>query len=126
MILVYPLLLLVALVLVRRGRGRGSDGWDGFAAWTAAGAAFTFSLLTGLSIGLFLLPIVVLAIVWAIRRAPDFRSMLGLLGGAGVILLVIAGLHDAASSWLIPGVALGGVAVTSFAAVRWADRHRTR
>jgi preprotein translocase subunit SecG len=123
-ILVYPLLLLVALVLVRRGRGRGSDGWDGFAVWAAAGAAFTFSLLTGLSIGLFLLPIVVLAIVWAIRRAPDFRAMLGFLGGAGLILL-IAWLHEAASSWLIPGVALGGVAVTSLAAVRWVDRHRT-
>jgi preprotein translocase subunit SecG len=124
-ILVYPLLLLVALVLVRRGRGRSSDGWDGFTAWAAAGAAFTFSLLTGLSVGLFLLPIVVLAMVWAIRRAPDFRSMLGFLGGTGLILLVIAGLHDAATRWLIPGVALGGVAVTSFAAVRWVDRHRT-
>ncbi len=126
MILVYPLLLLVAFVLVRRGRGSGSDGWDGFAAWAAAGAAFTFSLLTGLSIGLFLLPIAVLAIVWALRRAPDFRSMLGFLGGAGLILLVIAGLQDAASSWLIPGVALCGMAVTSFAAVRCLDRHRTR
>jgi hypothetical protein len=124
-ILVYPLLLVLAFVLVRRRRGSGGDGWDGFAAWAAAGAAFTFSLLTGLSIGLFLLPIVVLAIVWAIRRAPDFRSMLGFLAGAGLILLGIAGLHDAASGWLIPGVVLCGMAVTSFAAVRCLDRHRT-
>jgi hypothetical protein len=122
MILVYPLLLLVALVVVRRRRGSGRDAWGGFAAWAAAGAAFTFSLVTGLSIGLLLLPLVVLTIAWAIRRAPDFLSMLGFLGGAGVILLVTAGLHAAAGSWLIPGAALCGGAVTSFAAARRVDR----
>jgi preprotein translocase subunit SecG len=124
-ILVYPLLLLVALLIVQRGRGRGGAGWGGFAAWVAAGAAFTFSLLTGLSIGLFLLPVVVLAIAWAIRRAPDFRSMLGFVGGAGLILLVIAALHGAAIGWLVPGVALGGIALISFVAARGVDKHRT-
>jgi hypothetical protein len=124
-ILVYPLLLVGAVVMVARARGGDGPSWSGFAIWSVAGAAFTFSLLTGLSIGLFLLPLVVLALGLAVRRAPDFRSMLGLAAGAALILLLIAALHHAATGWLMPGLAVGGVAVASFAAAR-SGRHRLR
>jgi hypothetical protein len=125
-ILLYPLLLIVAAVIVWRTRARRGAGWSGFVAWCLAGASFTFSLLTGFSIGLFLLPLVVLAIYLAIRLAPGFRATLGFIGGIGAILLVIASIHNAAMDWLIPGVALSGVALASFATLLGIDRHRTR
>jgi hypothetical protein len=82
-ILIYPLLLIVAAVIIWRTRARRGAGWSGFMAWYVAGALFTFSLLTGFSIGLFLLPLVVLAIYSAIRLAPGFRAALGFIGGSG-------------------------------------------
>lgn len=125
MILIYPLLLIVAAVIIWRTTTRRGAGWSGFMAWYVAGALFTFSLLTGFSIGIFLLPLVVLAIYLAIRLAPGFRAALGFIGGIGAILLVIASIHNAAVDWLIPGVALTGIALASFVTLLSIDRHRT-
>ena len=89
MILVYPLLLIAAVVLMRRQPpGRSRPGWRGFALWTVAGALFTFSLLTGFSIGLFLLPLVVIALYAAVRFAPDARA-LGFFAGIGAIVVAL-------------------------------------
>jgi hypothetical protein len=118
--------LVAAVVRVGRARGEGSASWFGFAIWAVAGAVFTFSLLTGLSIGLFLLPLVVLAIGLAVRVASEVRSMLGFAAGIALILLVVAAIHDAATGWLVPGIALAGIAVASFAGGCRIDRHRTR
>jgi hypothetical protein len=59
MIFVIPLVLGAAILALRGAkrdaRVAGAQGrW--FLAWAAAGAALTFSFLTGLSIGLFVLP----------------------------------------------------------------------
>jgi hypothetical protein len=84
-IAIYPLLLVWAAVLIRRRKQEPRPGWAGFTVWTAAGAVFTFSLLTGLSIGLLLLPFVVAALYLAARSAPDFRASIGFVAGIGVV-----------------------------------------
>ena len=113
---IYPLLLIWAAVLIRRTKETRRAGWSGFAAWCLAGALFTFSLLTGFSIGLFLLPLVVAALYLAARSAPDFRAALGFVAGIGVILLILASINNFSIGWLIPGVALGAAAFASFVA----------
>ena len=79
-----------------------------------AGVVYSFSLLTGFSIGLFLLPIVVVALYGAARVAPDFRASLGLLAGIGLTLLGVASIHNFSAGWLISGAAFGAVALGSF------------
>ena len=116
MIGIYPLLLIWAAVLIRRTKKRRRAGWSGFAAWCLAGALFSFSLLTGFSIGLFLLPLVVAALYLAVRSAPDFRAALGFVAGIGVILLILASINKFSIGWLIPGVAFGAAAFASFVA----------
>ncbi len=123
-ILIYPLLLICSAVLIWRTKARRSAGWSGFAAWCVAGALFVFSLLTGLSIGLFLLPLVVAALYLAVRSAPDFRASLGFVAGIGVILLVVASIHNFARGWLIAGVAFSAVALASFLAAEQVNRNR--
>src|SRR5207244_10746776 len=112
----YPRLLVWAAVLIWRTKGRHRSGWSGFSAWCLAGALFTFSLLTGFSIGLFLLPLVVAAVYLAVRSAPDFRAALGFVAGLGMILLIFASINKFSIGWLIPGVAFGAAAFASFVA----------
>ncbi len=121
---IYPLLVIWAAVLIRRTKGSRRAGWSGFAAWCAAGALFTFSLLTGFSIGLFLLPLVAAALYLAVRSAPDFRASLGFVAGIGVILLVLASINNFSMGWLIPGVAFSAAAFASFLAAGQVDRRR--
>ncbi|MFL5909037.1 MAG: hypothetical protein ACJ768_00475 [Gaiellaceae bacterium] len=90
MILAYPALLIGTFVLMRTWTPRvAGSGWRGFALWTLAGALFTFSLLTGLSIGLLLLPLVVVALGIAVRSAPNVRASLGFVAGSGAIVLAL-------------------------------------
>jgi len=74
-ILLYPLLLIVAGIQLRRRLVRGGRfGWQAAAAWSVASVLFVFSLLTGLSIGLLLLPLVVLSFGFAlvlVRQPPN-------------------------------------------------------
>jgi hypothetical protein len=122
---IYPLFLIWAAVLIRRSTRTCRAGWAGFSAWTVAGAIFTFSLLTGLSIGLLLLPLVAAALYLAIRSAPDFRASLGFFAGTGVVLLVVASIHNFSIGWLIPGVVFAAIALASFAAVAEKTRRDT-
>lgn len=124
MIGIYPLLLIWAAVLIRRTEGKRRAGWPGFAAWSVAGAVFTFSLLTGFSIGLFLLPVVFVVLYLAVRSAPDFQASLGFVAGIGVILLVFASINSFSTGWLIPGVAFSALALTSFMAAEQLTRRR--
>lgn len=96
MILVFPVaLVLCAIVLVRaRGRTEGR-GPFWFGAWVLTGAALTFSFLTGLSIGIFVLPFAIGLLVLVVRRSPQLPEAAGLVSGIGVILLVVAFLHRA-------------------------------
>jgi hypothetical protein len=89
-ILVYPALLVLAALIARRSlRSRRGPGW--FAAWAVAGMLFAFSLATGFSIGLFLLPVAAVVLFWVASRAPRWREASGfLVGVAGIAALLVA------------------------------------
>ena len=124
MIGIYPLLVIWAAVLIRRTNAGHRAGWLGFAAWSAAGALFTFSLLTGFSIGLFLLPLVAAGLYLAVRAAPDFRASFGFMAGIGLILLVLASINNFSLGWLVPGVGFISAAFVSFVAAEESNRRR--
>ena len=124
MIAIFPLLLIWAALRIRRTKQRGRAGWAGFAAWTVAGAIFTFSLLTGFSIGLFLLPVVAAMLYLAVRAAPDFRASLGFVAGVGLTLLVLASINNFSIGWLIPGVVFSVIALASFTTAEQVARRR--
>jgi len=118
-------------------------GWPGFALWAVAGGLLFLSLLTGLSIGLFILPLAVVAIVVAALRARGWREAVGGVAGIGAVCLVIAfqsrdynpcpesgvltvppgdtsiecGGVDA-TPWLIVGIALVSVSVLAYVFIR--------
>jgi hypothetical protein len=68
-------------------------GWWRFAAWVFAGGLTAFAWITGFSIGLFLLPLAVLAIWFVARKSRIWPEILGLVGGLGVVGLVIAAIN---------------------------------
>jgi hypothetical protein len=108
--LVYPLLL-VAFVYVARSRSAtvaGGRGWWSFAAWAASGALFLFSLATGFSIGLFLLPVVTLVGVVVARASPRRDEALGFACGALAVVAFLLFLNGAG----VEAVAAGTVAAT--------------
>jgi hypothetical protein len=149
MIVLYPAVVLAAAVIVWRGtRSRGDArrrGWRWFAAWAAAGAAITFSFLTGLSIGLFVLPAAAALLLWVARAAPRLAEAIGFVAGLGSMLVLVGllnrdytpcpagGLSLPAGSppgssvscggldpmpWLIAGLVVSAVAVVGYAAIR--------
>jgi hypothetical protein len=91
MIVLYPVILVGAVYLAWKSaqRGLGSRGWIWFGAWVVAGALFTFSLLTGFSIGLVLLPVSAFAVFWLALHAPHMREIAGFPVGALVVIAVV-------------------------------------
>jgi hypothetical protein len=88
-ILLYPVVLVAAVVMMRRAEGKNAqDGARWFGWWTAAGGLFTFSLLTGFSIGLFVLPLATALLLWVARRAPG-REAIGFVEGVGIVLITV-------------------------------------
>jgi hypothetical protein len=73
--------------------------WGWFAAWAAVGAGYAFCLLALPSIGLFLLPVPVVATLLLVRRPSERRAATrgraGLIAGAGLPLLYVAWLNRA-------------------------------
>ena len=64
--------------------------WRWFAAWAAAGGLLVFSILAGLSIGIFVLPFALVA-VWLVQRFAGWGpEVVGGIAGAGVVALVVA------------------------------------
>jgi len=127
MIVVFPLLAIAATVIALRSaeRGLGSAGthWRWFVAWSVAGAALTFSFLTGLSIGLFVLPLAAVLLLWVARRAPHLPDALGFVEGIAVLLLLVAFLNRAGSGvdpapWLEAGLSLGGFTLVAYVLLR--------
>jgi len=128
MIIVFPILLVAATFLtLRRAEGRrsASDGarWRWFAAWSAAGAAMSFSFLTGLSIGLFVLPLGAALLLWVARNAPQLRDALGFVAGIGAVLVLVALLNRAGTGvdpipWFLAGLTLGGLALLAYGVLR--------
>jgi hypothetical protein len=92
MALLYPVLLVLALDVARRSRFRsGGIGLHWFSFWGLAGFLISFSFITGLSIGLFILPLAAAVLLAAARLSPHIVEATGfLLGIAGTALLVVA------------------------------------
>src|SRR5690349_15036940 len=66
-------------------------GW--IAAWTLAGVALLFALLSAMTIGLFILPFAILAVVALARRPAAFPAWPSVLFGTGLPLLFVAYLN---------------------------------
>jgi hypothetical protein len=91
MIIIWPMLLLVATVWAwRRRAAPGGRGLFWGAAWAAAGFLMSFSLVTGLSIGLFVLPFAAVLLLWVARRAPHLVEASGFLCGVAATAVLVA------------------------------------
>jgi FtsH-binding integral membrane protein len=64
--------------------------WPWFCAWALVGALLTFSFLTGLSIGLFVMPLGLVALAVVARKTPGRSETAGFLAGMGAIFLLVA------------------------------------
>jgi hypothetical protein len=69
--------------------------WAWFAVWFIVGAGYAASLLGAASIGLFLLPLPVLATILLARRPHANSGLPGLISGLGIPLLHVAYLNRA-------------------------------
>lgn len=125
--MLYPVLLVVAGAIVlhrlatappaRRSR------WQWFAAWCATGAVFSFSFVTGLSIGLLILPFATVLLLLTAWFAPGEAEALGFVAGIGLVLLLIAfiqrdGEHLNPAPWLLVGIFACMLAVGGYVIVR--------
>jgi hypothetical protein len=95
MIILCPLLLIAAAVLAWRSRTQRGRGPLWFAGWTAAGFLFTFSLITGLSIGLFILPLAAFALLLVAHRLPHLLEAAGFLVGVAATAVVVVVIGNA-------------------------------
>ena len=87
---IYPLLLLAAALRAWRRRGDvGGQGWPWFLWWSLAGFVFSLSFVTGLSIGLFLLPFAAALLLWVAGRAPHARPAIGFLVGVAATAALV-------------------------------------
>ena len=118
-------------------------GWKAFVGWSLAGGLVAFAWITGFSIGVFVLPFAVAAVLVTAMRASGWPEAIGVVAGAGVVSLVIAFLSrghkpcpesgvltvppgetsvECGGSdpipWLIGGIALVSVSVVAHALVR--------
>ncbi len=88
------LLIVAAIVLSNRHDGPGrTGGWRWFFAWTGVGALFTLTYLTGLSIGLFLLPVAAAVFYFVARRSVLWAERIGFVEGVGAMFLLVAFLN---------------------------------
>jgi len=67
--------------------------WRWFAAWLLVGGLYAFSLLSMLTIGLFILPLPVLATVLLSRRSETRSGLPGLVAGIALPLFYVAALN---------------------------------
>jgi hypothetical protein len=89
-ILAWPLLLVIASFVAKMRRGeQGGRGWLWFLAWNLAGFLMSFSLITGFSIGLFILPLAAATLLWVSWSAPHLREASGFAAGIGETGLLI-------------------------------------
>ena len=123
MIFLFPFLLIVATLIAlrnaKRGVGFGGTHWPWFAAWSVAGGLLAFSFVTGLSIGLFVLPLASVVLVWVARRTPRLADALGFVEGVGALCVLVAFLNRAGNGvdpmpWLLAGVSLAGLAPVAY------------
>lgn len=86
--------MLIAAVLGWSRRGQpGGRGWYWLFAWSVAGFLMSFSLITGLSIGLLILPFAAGMLIWTTLRSPHLREAAGFLAGLAATAVLIAALN---------------------------------
>lgn len=94
MVLAWPLLAVVAALVARyRGPTNAGRGWRWSLAWVAAGFLWSFSLITGFSIGLLLLPIAAVVVLWVASQSPHLLEALGFVGGLAVTAVVVTAIQ---------------------------------
>jgi hypothetical protein len=113
-IVLYPALLIAAIVVIIRRDREGGHGWGWFVAWSFAGAAFFFSFLTGLSIGLLLLPAVAVVVLFVAARAPHAAESAGFVAGVGLVIVGVS-LASWHPGWLLIGAALAAAGIATYA-----------
>lgn len=126
MIVLYPVLMVVAVVIALIRSATTSSprrGWPWFAAWCATGAFFAFSYVTGLSIGLLILPFAALLLLLIAWYAPGFSEALGFVAGIGLVLLLIGFVqHDGEqmnpAPYLLSGIFTCMLALGAYVIVR--------
>ena len=82
--------------------------WAWFAAWLIIGAGYALSLLGAASIGLFVLPLPVLATILLARRQHAHSGLPGLISGLGIPLLYVAYLNRAGPGTICTTITGGG------------------
>jgi hypothetical protein len=87
---------------------RTGPRWAWFAAWLIIGAGYALSLLGAASIGLFVLPLPVLATILLARRQRVHGGLPGLISGLGVPLLYLAYLNRAGPGTICTTITGGG------------------
>jgi len=70
-----------------------SSAWAFFVAWAVIGATYCLSVLTVLSIGIFVLPLALLLTALVATRRGGATGLLGVVAGLGVPLLYVAFLN---------------------------------
>ena len=65
-------------------------GWIAFLEWSGAAAALVFAVISAASVGLFILPLALVASLLVARDARIWPEGLGALGGAGIVFLAVA------------------------------------
>lgn len=83
-------------------------GWAWFLAWLAVGAAYALSVLGMMTIGIFVLPIAVIATVILATRRHATDGLAGLSPGVGLALLYIAFLNRAGPGTICTANSGGG------------------
>src|SRR3712207_3603718 len=79
--------MLYASVCMERTRYRG---WKGFLLWAVVGMLYGFAGLAMLSIGIFVLPIAVIATIAAARAVRVWPEVLGIMQGPAAACLFLA------------------------------------
>jgi hypothetical protein len=87
--------------------------WGWFVAWIAVGGAYSFFLLAMMTIGLFLLPIPVLATIALARSDRAFTGSPGLISGLGIPLYWVAYLNRDGPGEICSAFGNGGTHCTS-------------
>lgn len=91
----YGLLVVLTVLIAAATRGpRRSEGdWRWFWTWAATSGLVAFSVVSAFSIGLFVLPLTLVPLWYAVRSARLWPEVLGVPAGVAGLCLLIAALN---------------------------------